>query len=260
MGCFLASTVLCHSPKVRLAYRIISVNSQNIEPQLGAESFSCPHCNVVAHQDWYSLFLKPENANDLDVLTPETVTVRTLVQGKGESNDIKEIDQFVERLKKNEVTYVYQKHSQSLKVKMANLHVSGCHSCNAFALWVGGRLVFPYNVEKTPDLVRQDLEEAAAMLNQSPRGATALMRVCIQKLVPLLQQDGKCLNDYISSLVRKALEVEIQQSMEVLQVLRNDPGQPSNLETKENKEMALRFVDSLKAILERRMLQNPDED
>ena len=82
------------------------MNSQNIEPQFGAESFSCPHCTVVAHQDWFSLFLKPENANDVDFLTPETVTVRTLVQGKNEWNDIKEIDEFVERLKKNEVTYV----------------------------------------------------------------------------------------------------------------------------------------------------------
>ena len=182
------------------------------------------------------------------------------MQTPDEWNDIKEIDQFVERLKKNELTYIYQKNSQSLKVQMANLHLSSCHSCNGFALWVGDRLVFPYNVEKTPDLVEEDLEEAAAVLNKSPRGATALMRVCIQKLVPLLQKDGKYLNDYISSLVSKALEVEIQQSMEVLQVLRNDPGQPSNLETKENKEMALRFVDSLKAILERRMLQNRDED
>jgi hypothetical protein len=50
------------------------------------------------------------------------------------------------------------------------------------------------------------------------------MRVCIQKLVPLLKQDGNSLNDYISSLVRKGLELEIQQSMEVLQVLQNDQG------------------------------------
>jgi hypothetical protein len=159
-------------------------------------------------------------------------------------------------LKKNEVTYVYQKHSQSVKAKMANLHVSGCHSCNGFALWVGDRLLFPYNVEKRPDLVEQDLDEAAAIFNQSPRGATALMRVCIQKLVPLLKQDGNYLNDYISSLVRKALEVEIQQSMEVLQVLRNESGQPRSLETQEDKEMALRFFDSLKAVLERRMLKS----
>ena len=119
---------------------------------------------------------------------------------------------------------------------------------------------FLYNVEKRPDLVEQDLDEAAAIFNQSPRGATSLMRVCIQKLVPLLKQDGKYLNDYISSLVRKALEVEIQQSMEVLQVLRNESGQPTSLETQEDKGMGLRFFDSLKAVLERRMLHNRHED
>jgi hypothetical protein len=78
--------------------------------------------------------------------------------------------------------------------------------------------------------------------------------------VPLLKQDGKYLNDYISSLVRKALELEIQQAMEVLQVLRNESGQPTSLQTQEDKEMALRFFDSLKAVLERRMLKNRDEN
>jgi hypothetical protein len=162
-------------------------------------------------------------------------------------------------LKRNEVTYVYQNHSQSLKVKMANLHLSSCDSCSGFALWVGERLAFPMNVDKTPALVGEDLEEAAAILNKSPRGATALMRVCIQKLMPLLKQDGKSLDNSMSSLVRKGLEVEIQQAMEVLQVLGNDPVQPTSLDTQEDKEMALRFVDSLKAILERRMLKKGDE-
>ena len=215
-----------------------------------AESFSCPHCNVLANQDWYSLFLKPENADGVLVLTPETISVRT--EGKSEWKT--EIDQFVERLKRNEVTYVYQNHSQSLKVRMANLHLSSCHSCNGFALWVGERLTFPINVDKTPALAEEDFEEAAAILTKSPRGATALMRVCIQKLMPLLKQDGKNLDDWMSSLVRKGLEVDIQQAMEVLQILKNDLVQPTSLDTQEDKEMALRFVDSLKAILERRML------
>src|SRR6516164_2984812 len=183
------------------------MSSQDIEPRLGAESFPCPHCNAVANQDWYSLFLKPENADEVLVLTPETVNVHT--EGKNEWKDITEIDQFVERLKRNEVTYVYQKHSQSLKVKMANLHLSSCHSCNGFAPWVGERLAFPINVDKTPALAEEDFEEAAAILTKSPRGATALMRVCIQKLMPLLKQDGKNLDDWMSSLVRKGLEVDI---------------------------------------------------
>ena len=124
---------------------------------------------------------------------------------------------------------------------------------------MGERLTFPINVDKTPALVEEDLEEAAAILNKSPRGAIALMRVCIQKLMPLLKQDSENLNDSMSSLVRKGLEVEIQQAMEVLQVLGNDPVQPTSLDTQEDKEMALRFVDSLKAILERRMLKKGGE-
>jgi hypothetical protein len=69
--------------------------SHDVEPQLGAESFSCPHCNTVAHQDWYSLFLRPENAAEVRVLTSEAVNA--LRQGDAQRYNIKEIDQFVVR-------------------------------------------------------------------------------------------------------------------------------------------------------------------
>ncbi len=85
------------------------------------------------------------------------------------------------------------------------------------------------------------------------------MQVCIQKLVPLLKQDGSKLNDYMSSLVRKGLEVEIQEAMEVLQVLQNNPVQLTKFESQEEKEIALRFFDSLKAVLERRVLKKNGE-
>jgi hypothetical protein len=139
---------------------------------------------------------------------------------------------------------------------MANLHISNCHSCNGFSLWVGGLLVFPTKIDKTPELVEEDLEEAAAILNEFPRGATALMRVCI---VPLLEDNGKELNQRVSSLVRKGLEMEIQQAMDVLQVLRSDSTQLNPLESQADWETALRFLDSLKEVLERRMSQNQDE-
>ena len=227
--------------------------SHDVEPQLGAESFSCPHCNAVAHQDWYSLFLKPENAAEVGVLTPEAVTVSTLRQGEAQRDNIKEIEQFIERLKKTQLTYEYQKHPHPLKVKMANLHISNCHNCNGFSLWVSGLLVYPTKLDKTPELVDEDVEEAAVVLNKSPRGATALMRLCIQKLVPLLEDNGKELNQRVSSLVRKGLEMEMQQAMDVLQVLRSDPVQLSPLDSQADKETALRFLDSLKEVLERRM-------
>jgi len=54
--------------------------------------------------------------------------------------------------------------------------------------------------------------------------------------------------------------MEMQQAMEVLQLLRSDPVQLSQLESHaDNKKTALRFLDSLKEVLERRMSQNRNE-
>ena len=260
------------------------MNSQNMEPQLGAESFSCPHCNAVADQDWYSLFLKPENATEVVVLTLEA-----LMLAKGS-----ESDQFVQRLKDNVLAYEYQEHPRNLKVKLLNLHVSRCYNCKGFTVWVRDRLVFPIKGNEPLDIIEadfrqveedvqelednvpesdehveasveeveeasEDFEEAAAILNKSPRGAAALIRICIQNMMPLMKETGKNLDENISSLVRKGLEVEIQQAMDVLQVVRKNPSQTTEFDLKEENETAKKFFNSLERILERRMLKKPGE-
>jgi Domain of unknown function (DUF4145) len=260
------------------------MNSQNMEPQLGAESFSCPHCNAVADQDWYSLFLKPENATEVVVLTLEA-----LMLAKGS-----ESDQFVQRLKDNVLAYEYQEHPRNLKVKLLNLHVSRCYNCKGFTVWVRDRLVFPIKGNEPLDIIEadfrqveedvqelednvpesdehveasveeveeasEDFEEAAAILNKSPRGAAALIRICIQNMMPLMKETGKNLDENISSLVRKGLEVEIQQAMDVLQVIRRNPGQESDVDLRDETAIATRMLESLKEILERRMLKNREE-
>jgi hypothetical protein len=65
-----------------------------IEPKLGAESFLCPHCNAVAHHDWFSLFLKPENATEVVVLTLEAAMLAKSEEG----------DELIERLKDKKPT------------------------------------------------------------------------------------------------------------------------------------------------------------
>jgi Domain of unknown function (DUF4145) len=230
------------------------MNSQNIEPQLGAKSFSCPHCNAIAHQDWYRLFLQPENATDVVVLTPESITTANMLL-HSDRDALSEIDQFVERLKKHELTFEYQNHPQSVKVKMANLHVSNCHNCNGFGIWVRGRLVFPFRVADRPDLVAEDFEEAAVILDKSPRGAAALIHLSIQTL---MQETDKHLDDKIASLVSKGLEVELQESMEALRALGNNGVHSGNIDLKEDKATATRIFALLKMILERRRLKNGD--
>ena len=59
--------------------------------------------------------------------------------------------------------------------------------------------------------------------------------------------------------VDKGLEVEIQQAMDVLQVVRKSPLLRSEVDLKEENETAKKVLNSLKVILERRMLKKHGE-
>jgi hypothetical protein len=227
--------------------------SQDVEPQLGADSFSCPHCNAVAHQDWFSIFLKPENATDAVVLTPEAAITLT---ERDDDDDRQRGEQFLERLKKNDLTYHYEKYPQNVKVKMVNLHLSSCYNCSGFSVWVRDRLVCPFRVAERPDLVAEDFEEAATILDKSPRGAAALIHLSIQTL---MQEKGKQLDDEVASLISKGLQVEIQEAMDALQVLGNGP-HSGQIDLKEDKATTTRIFALLKMIVERRTLKNRDQN
>jgi len=79
-------------------------------------------------------------------------------------------------------------------------------------------------------------------------------------MMPLLKNTGKNLDENISSLVGKGLEVEIRQAMDVLQVIRKNPVQENHIDLRAETAMATRMFESLKEILERRMLKNSDEN
>ena len=64
-----------------------------------------------------------------------------------------------------------------------------------------------------------------------------------KSLKPPLNRDGKRLNHYLFSLVRKGLELQIQQAMEVLPGFWNEAKAADNSRTQEDKEMALKFFD-----------------
>jgi len=81
--------------------------------------------------------------------------------------------------------------------------------------------------KQVEDKITDDIQEATAILKRSPKGAAALIRQCIRKMKPLLEQTGKNLDDNISSLVRKGLEVEIQESMDLRQMIRQNPLKPT---------------------------------
>ena len=69
-----------------------------------------------------------------------------------------------------------------------NLVLSICSSCGEPAVWLHDRLLWPHTgdaPQANPDLsadIRRDYDEADSILDLSPRGAAALLRLAIQKL------------------------------------------------------------------------------
>jgi hypothetical protein len=117
-------------------------------------------------------------------------------------------------------------------------HASRCYRCGGISLWRADELIYPLNHisiapnEGMPADVKADFIEANEILDKSPRGAAALLRLCIQKLMIHLGEKGDKINDDIASLVRKGLDPRIQKALDVVRVVGNrcGPSRPNRSE------------------------------
>jgi hypothetical protein len=165
---------------------------------------------------------------------------------------------FVKRLQKNVLTYMFEEYGRSDWV-FVNFHVNACYSCDAFTVWIEDKIVYPVSHsvvephEMMPGSVKADFEEAGSIVDLSPRGAAALARLCIQELMTELGEKGENLNDDIGELVKKGLEVEVQQALDVVRVVGNNAVHPGTIDLKDDKETALTLLGLVNMIVERRI-------
>ena len=119
-----------------------------------------------------------------------------------------------------------------------------CTHCGMFTIWLNNKMIFPLSSTApfpNPDLpgdISQDFEEARQILTLSPRGATALLRLCVQKLCVCLGEEGNNINKDISSLVSKGLPVKVQQALDIVRVVGNNAVHPGQIDLKDNVEIA----------------------
>nr|WP_278428383.1 DUF4145 domain-containing protein [Pantoea dispersa] len=112
---------------------------------------------------------------------------------------------------------------------------SVCNYCSGSSIWYEEKMIYPL-VQITPlandDLPSDCLEiynEARNISALSPKGAAALLRLCIQMLMPHLGQKGKNINDDIGALVKAGLPVQVQKALDVCRVVGNNAVHPGEI-------------------------------
>lgn len=129
----------------------------------------------------------------------------------------------------------------------SDYYLSHCSCCLQFALWdvKFKTIVYPISrppIKPNPDLppeIQKDFIEATIILKQSPRGACALFRLCIQKLCKHLGESGENINRDIGNLVAKGLSAQIQRSLDVVRVVGNNAVHPGQIDVSDGEGAAL---------------------
>ena len=198
------------------------MNQNYVAPEFGEEAFHCPHCNVYAHHNWL------------------------------------EIDAFF-----------YEGGIQSdLAKQFYHLNLSyqpaRCSHCNNDSLWLTdtNKMIYPLVStapmpnEDLPDDIKEDFNEARAIAQLSPRGAAALLRLCLQKLCEHFGKKSMRIDKAIEELVKEGISLEVQQALDIVRLVGNNAVHPGAIDLKENIETVNYLFDFINLIAQE-MITNP---
>lgn len=211
------------------------------EPSVNETSFNCPHCGALAKQFWFQTRAKSyaADAHPSWLDEQEKTTILTDIKNVDEREIIaKNIDRILTRR-----PFLLSKSTSEFSTPLHNLNVSRCYNCEEIAIWLGEGMVWPnrgsvpHPNADIPHDALCDYEEAAEIVDKSPRGAAALLRLAIQKICISLGGRGH-LNDDISMLVEQGLDKRVQQSLDVVRVVGNNAVHPGELNIGDNRSVA----------------------
>ena len=142
------------------------------------------------------------------------------------------------------------------EIRLPNLRTSICTHCTDFSLWLDGKMIYPNDVSvplPNPDLnkdIIDDYLEARSISMESPRGAAALLRLCIQEVCQQLGEKGDNINDDIANLVKKGLSPLIQKSLDTVRVIGNNAVHPGQIDLRDNIEVTNKLFELVNLVAE----------
>ena len=164
--------------------------SKYYPPAYGSNHFHCPYCQVFAAQRWTNIVTWDISRNTWG--------------------------------------------TNAIRIGEVLVEVSRCLHCQNPTFWLEEKVIYPPTRSASPansDLpkdVKQVYDEAAAIADQSPRAACALLRLAIEMLMRHLGETGS-INESIKNLVKRGLNPQVQQSLDIVRVTGNNAVHPGKI-------------------------------
>lgn len=194
-------------------------------PQYGSEGFDCPHCLSFSQQDWYGVVNDFKHGGyELEDYLPKRYD---------DDNSINDFS--IDNL----------------------LAISQCYKCKNVALWINGLIVFPTTIlaplpnPDMPEDVKSIYMEARSVSAISPRSATALLRLAIEKLLPQVGAKKAKIDSMIGELVGNGLPIEVERALDSLRVIGNEAVHPGTIDLDDIQDISLALFKLLNIVVDR---------
>lgn len=136
-----------------------------------------------------------------------------------------------------------------------------CATCGRCSIWQSRthEMLLPDVVyatephEDLPEDCQSEYEEARQICTASPRGAAAILRLCLQKLLVHLGGKGEHIDTDIKVLVQQGLDIHIQQALDVIRVTGNNAVHPLEMNLEDDPETVNVLFDMVNLIVEERI-------
>lgn len=199
---------------------------KNEVPEFEKKAFNCPNCTAFSKHEWETIFVN---------------------ETKGE---------FTPVIPMNMIG------------KIIELKLCKCENCGYISFWYNKKLAWPLNtgveapLDEMPEDIKELYKEASSIVELSPKGSCAILRLALQKLCNRLaeQDEKKKLDETIKILVSKGLPSTLQKAMDIVRIVGNEAVHPGKINVDDNKEIAIALFRLMNIIVEKVIVEPKEID
>lgn len=235
-------------------------------PSTKLTGFHCPHCGIKCAQQWYDIYgysitkapFRPD-ADDVEHWRNAAATATEETRKEKAEKNLK----YVSEIYNGELKISAEKSTYAGAI--SNIYVSKCSECSELALWMGDRMIHPIigQITPHPDMptrVANTFNEAAKVLEHSPRASAALSRLALQQLCQDLGCESNYLDDQIAELVSRGLSPDIQQMLDGIRVIGNNAVHPLEIDISEDQDTPLFLLTCINRICQRLITEKQEAE